>query len=80
MYAAEDVRKLGLPMFDFGRAPATYYSKSRLRKELKIALTEEQLNNPHGFGRGHNGYYPLYDYKKLKKEWQNGNHTNSSIK
>lgn len=63
LYYRADIEDLGLPLF------MTYddhlYSKSRLKREKKLSLTKEQENNPHAFGLGRNGYYPLWDINKL---------------
>lgn len=67
LYYKSDVESFGLPMFKQRKTPENFYSKSRLKRELKIELTEQQANNPHAFSQGKNGYYPTWDINKLKK-------------
>jgi hypothetical protein len=73
LYYRHDVEGFGLPMFPLYKCPDNFYSKSRLKREVKITLTEEQENNPHGFAQGRNGYYPVWDYNKLEAEAEKPN-------
>lgn len=68
-YYKKDIENLGLPIFsEFnGYDPEIYFSKTRLADELKIKLTEEELNNPHAFARARKGYYPIWIAEKLAK-------------
>lgn len=65
LYYKSSIEDLGLPFFNFRETPQNYYSKTRLQTEFKINLTEEQLNTPHAFARGQNGYYPVWDINNL---------------
>lgn len=64
LYYKRDIEDLGLLLYQ--KYPENFYSQSRLKRELKISLTEEQLNNPHAFALGKNGYYPLWDRNILE--------------
>ncbi|MBB5148635.1 hypothetical protein [Ureibacillus thermosphaericus] len=67
LYFKKDIEVLGLPLFGFGESPEHgYWSRTMLKKKFGIELTEDQLNNPHGFARGQNGYYPVWNVDKLK--------------
>lgn len=74
MYNRADVEHLGLPFYGYiadSKEKADwskFASKTRLRREFKIKLTDEQLNNPDGFSRGINGYYPIWDIERLLRE------------
>jgi hypothetical protein len=73
LYYKHDVEKFGLPMFPLYKTPDNFYSQSRLKRELKLVLNEEQANTPHGFSQGRNGYYPVWDYNKLEAETEKKN-------
>nr|WP_173026370.1 hypothetical protein [Aeromonas sp. Ne-1] len=65
LYYKADVIDFGLPMFKLYTTPRNYYSQTRLKREKKITLNEEQVNNPHAFSQGKNGYYPVWDMNIL---------------
>lgn len=65
LYLRDDIKDLGVPMIVRNQEkPKNLWSKSYLRREYKIKLTEEQENNPDAFAQGINGYYPLYNVDK----------------
>ena len=74
MYNREDIEHLGLTFYGYlsdSREKADwnkYASKTRLEREFKIKLTEEQLNNPDAFSRGINGYYPIWKIERLLRD------------
>lgn len=69
LYYKRDVEGFELPMFRQGQTPDNYYSKTRLAREKKVILSEEQVNNPHAFSQGQNGYYPVWDIRLIEESW-----------
>lgn len=71
MYNKSDIKHLNIPFYSDSRGRGEradwgkYASKTRLEREFKIKLTEEQLNNPDAFSRGINGYYPIWKIERL---------------